>query len=78
MHYIKNFLALAFNLHANALAELCKFFGSLGISVGSFHGLSAFLIHIHWGWQGKANGYYLMVGTNALNPNSSGIGICSP
>lgn len=29
--------------------------------------------HINWGWQGKANGYYLMVGTNALNPNSSGI-----
>lgn len=29
--------------------------------------------HINWGWQGKANGYYLMVGTNALNPNSSGV-----
>ncbi len=28
--------------------------------------------HINWGWYGKSNGYYLIVGTNALNPDSSG------
>lgn len=30
--------------------------------------------HMNWGWQGMANGYYLIVGTDALNPNQSGTG----
>ena len=30
--------------------------------------------HMNWGWQGMGNGYYLIVGTDALNPNQSGTG----
>ena len=30
--------------------------------------------HMNWGWQGMANGYYLIVGTDALNPDVSGTG----
>lgn len=30
--------------------------------------------HMNWGWQGMANGYYLIVGTDALNPDQSGTG----
>lgn len=29
---------------------------------------------MNWGWQGMANGYYLIVGTDALNPDMSGTG----
>ena len=30
--------------------------------------------HINWGWHGMANGYYLIVGTDALRPLFSGTG----
>lgn len=30
--------------------------------------------HMNWGWQGMANGYYLIVGTDALNPDVSSTG----
>ncbi len=30
--------------------------------------------HINWGWQGMANGYFLIVGTDPLNPPVSGTG----
>ena len=30
--------------------------------------------HINWGWQGMANGYFLIVGTDPLNPKVSGTG----
>ena len=30
--------------------------------------------HINWGWQGMANGYFLIVGTDPLNPDVSGTG----
>ena len=30
--------------------------------------------HMNWGWQGMGNGYYLIVGTDALKPDVSSIG----
>lgn len=30
--------------------------------------------HMNWGWQGMGNGYYLIVGTDALKPDMSGTG----
>ena len=30
--------------------------------------------HMNWGWQGMANGYYLIVGTDALKPDVSSTG----